>query len=63
MKEEAEDKMEEAKEEGNIEEALKQKIRTVSISGKMKEDAKKMLALMGMPVFEVKSLNNLEEYN
>lgn len=45
--------MEEAKEEGNLEEALKQKIRTVSISQKMKEDAKKMLSLMGMPVFEV----------
>lgn len=48
--------MEEAKEEGNLEEALKQKIRTVSISHKMKEDAKRMLALMGMPVFEVDNL-------
>ena len=44
--------MEEAKEEGNLEEALKQKIRTISISSTMKEDAKKMLALMGMPVYE-----------
>lgn len=44
--------MEEAKEEGNLEEALKQKIRTTSISSTMKEDAKKMLALMGMPVYE-----------
>ena len=45
--------MEEAKETGDIEEALKQKQRTVSITYKMKEDAKKMLALMGMPVIEV----------
>lgn len=44
--------MEEAKEEGNLEEALKQKIRTISISSTMKEDAKKMLVLMGMPVYE-----------
>ena len=44
--------MEEAKEEGNLEEALKQKIRTTSISSTMKEDAKKMLSLMGMPIYE-----------
>jgi len=55
VKEEAHEKMEEAKETGDLEEALKQKIRTVSITSKMKEDAKKMLALMGMPVIEVRN--------
>ena len=45
--------MDEAKETGDLEEALKQKQRTTYISHKMKEDAKKMLALMGMPVIEV----------
>ena len=45
--------MEDAAETGDMEEALKQKIRTTSVTSKMKEDAKKMLSLMGMPVIEV----------
>ena len=45
--------MEEAAETGDMEEALKQKIRTTSVTYKMKDDAKRMLSLMGMPVIEV----------
>eukprot|EP01017_Pseudomicrothorax_dubius_P028447 TRINITY_DN337_c0_g1_i1.p1 TRINITY_DN337_c0_g1~~TRINITY_DN337_c0_g1_i1.p1 ORF type:complete len:387 (+),score=80.23 TRINITY_DN337_c0_g1_i1:268-1428(+) len=52
VKEEAMEKMEEAKEAGDMEEALKQKTRTVSVSSTMKEDAMRMLRLMGMPVIE-----------
>eukprot|EP01015_Nassula_variabilis_P032801 TRINITY_DN7736_c0_g1_i2.p1 TRINITY_DN7736_c0_g1~~TRINITY_DN7736_c0_g1_i2.p1 ORF type:complete len:218 (+),score=52.47 TRINITY_DN7736_c0_g1_i2:124-777(+) len=52
MKEIAQDKLEEAKEEGNMEEALKQKQRTTYVSKTMKEDAIKMLRLMGNPVIE-----------
>lgn len=52
VKEEAKDKMEEANEVGNLEDALKFKTRTVSLTKKMKEDAMTMLKLMGMPVIE-----------
>jgi flap endonuclease-1 len=50
IKEEAMDKMNEAQEEGNMEEALKNKVKTISITRKMKEDAIQLLQLMGMPV-------------
>jgi flap endonuclease-1 len=53
IKEEAQEKMEDAAETGDMEEALKQKIRTTSVTYKMKDDAKRMLSLMGMPVIEV----------
>lgn len=52
IKEEAKDKMNDAAEIGNMEEALKFKTRTVTITKTMKEDAMKMLKLMGMPVVE-----------
>ena len=52
VKEEAKDKMEDATDVGNMEEALKFKTRTVSITKIMKDDAIKMLRLMGMPVVE-----------
>ncbi|KRX08903.1 5'-3' exonuclease, C-terminal domain [Pseudocohnilembus persalinus] len=49
-KEEAKEKVEQALEAGNMEEALKQQQRTTYISKEMKEDAMKMLKLLGCPV-------------
>lgn len=52
IKEEAIEKKEEAEEIGNLAEALKQQQRTTYITKKEREDAKKMLALMGIPVIQ-----------
>ena len=49
-KNKATEQVEEKLEEGNINEAMKQKQRTVRITEKEKEDAKKMLDLMGLTV-------------
>lgn len=52
IKEEATEKAEEAKELGNLEEALKQQQRTTSIGKKEKEDCMKMLRLLGVQVIQ-----------
>jgi len=51
-KDEAKDKMEEAKETGDMEEAFKQKIRTTYVTKEMTNDAKVMLRLLGLPIIE-----------
>ena len=51
LKEEAKEKAQEALETGNAEQALLQNQRNISISSVMKNDAIKMLELMGCPVF------------
>ena len=52
IKIEAKKKMEEAKDAGDMELALKFNIRTVRVDKKMKEDAMKMLELLGCPVIQ-----------
>lgn len=52
IKQEALQKKEEAEEVGNLDEALKQQQRTTYISHQEKEDVKKMLTLMGVPVIQ-----------
>ena len=47
--------MEEAKETGDLEEQLKQKVRTTTVTPQMFQDAKTMLKLMGMPIIEAPS--------
>ena len=44
--------MEEAKDAGDMEQALKFNIRTVRVDRKMKEDAMTMLELLGCPVIQ-----------
>ncbi len=51
-KEEAKEKTEQALEAGNMEEALMQNQRNVYITRIMRDDAVKMLTLMGCPVVE-----------
>jgi flap endonuclease-1 len=51
-KDEAKDKMEEAKETGDMEEAFKHKIRTTYVTKEMTQDAKDMLRLLGLPIIE-----------
>lgn len=53
VKQEAKDKAEEALEEGKMDQALLQNQRNVKITSKMKEDAIKMLELMGCPIIQV----------
>ena len=48
--------MEAAEEAGDLEQALKHKVMTTTVTRKMTEDCKKMLRLMGCPVIEVKCL-------
>ena len=55
MKMAANEIMEDAKEIGDIKEELKQHKRTVKMSGKIIDDAMKMLSLMGLPVIKAKS--------
>ncbi len=62
-KQEATEKMEDAKEEGDMEEALKQKLRTTYITQTMKEDAIKMLELMGVPVIKVNRLTKINSFD
>jgi flap endonuclease-1 len=52
VKQEAAEKKEEAVEEGNLAEALKQQQRTTYISKQEREDVKHMLELMGVPVIQ-----------
>lgn len=52
LKEEAKQKAEEAQEAGNMDEALKFNTRTVMVTTKMKEDAIRMVKLMGLPAIE-----------
>lgn len=47
--------MEEAKDAGDMEKAAKYNIRTTSVNAQMKEDAMKMLKLMGCPVIQAPS--------
>ncbi|CRG98156.1 flap endonuclease 1, putative [Plasmodium gallinaceum] len=48
----AEELLQKAKEEGNLEEIKKQSGRTVRVTKKQNEEAKKLLTLMGIPVVE-----------
>lgn len=52
IKEEAAEKADEAKELGNLEDALKQQQRTTSIGRKEREDCMKMLRLLGVQVIQ-----------
>jgi len=51
-KDEAKDKMEEAKETGDMEEAFKNKIKTTYVTKSMTQDAKDMLRFLGLPIVE-----------
>jgi len=54
-KEEATKKLEEAKEEGDIEEAKKALSRTARVSPEMTADAKKLVELLGVPMIEAET--------
>ena len=47
-----------AEESGQLEDALKYKKSSVYVNQKMKEDAKKMLQLLGVPVIQVDQSSN-----
>jgi len=51
-KDEAKDKMEEAKETGDMEEAFKNKIKTTYVTKSMTQDAKDMLRYLVLPIVE-----------
>lgn len=52
IKQEAKEKLSEAKETGDVDQQLKQQKRQVSMSSKIIDDAMKMLRLMGFPVIK-----------
>lgn len=55
LKQEAHEKLTEAKETGDVQEQLKQQKRQVKMSSQVAEDAMKMLRLMGFPVLKAKA--------